>query len=141
MKFTATKARFLAGFWKPTKGDVVKGIITEEWDGQFGKTLSVLLVQKCTVEQKDRETEELSDYEAQPGDEIGVNVKAGLKGLEKYVAHEVTIKYLGKGPEQIGSRTLEVHKYDVDVSDKPVDLADVRKKVSPKGTSKSAAQA
>jgi hypothetical protein len=127
MKFTPTKARFLAGFWKANKGDVVRGVIREAWEGEYGMTLAVLLSQPVVVEQKNRETAELSDYEAQSGDEIGVNVKAGLRGLDKYVGHEVTIKYLGKSPQQIGSRTVETHQYDVDVSDKPVDLADVRK--------------
>lgn len=119
-KFSPVKGRFLSGYWRPEEGDVCKGVIVEVAEGQFGPYLIVRLSEPLVVGQRNRETREVEDYEAQKDDEVGVNVKAGLRGLEKYVGHGVVIRYLGMKPESFGSRTIDVHAYDVDVTDAPV---------------------
>lgn len=135
MKFEPTKSRFpknFAGFWKPKTGDVLKGHIIDEFDGEYGKSLLVTLTAPLIVEQLDRQTSEKSDYEAKAGEVVGVNVKAGLRGLDKYVGHTATIKYLGMVAE---GRTTQ-HQFDVDVSDKKVEIT--TKEVKAPAASKSA---
>lgn len=133
-KFQPTKSRFpqnFAGFWKPKEGDVVSGYISDEFDGEFSKTLLVTLDKPLTVEAKDRDSGALVEVTAKVGESVGINVKAGLRGLDKYVGHTCVIRYLGM--KQNG-RTSE-HVFDTDVSDTKVSAP------KPKEGSKSSARA
>ena len=117
MKFTPERKfpRGFAGFWKMNEGDVVEGVIRDVVDGDFGKSLIIALTKPLVVEQKDRTTGELKDYKAKAGEFVGLNIKANLKGLEKFVDHAVKIKYLGKTKLEGG---LTEHQFDTDVLDK-----------------------
>lgn len=140
MKFQPTKSRMMAGFWKPEPGDVLKGVIVESWESDYGPNLTVRLTAPCTLEHKNRETGAQEQIDAEEGDMAGVNVRPGLRGIEKYVGHEVTIRYVGKLPTEFGSRTIEMHTFDTDVSDKPVaaatDAPKAGAKKPPKGGAK-----
>ena len=125
MKFTPEKSRFpqtFVGFWRPKNGDVVRGVLIDAFDGEFGKTFMVELgkneygpANNVNVETRDRETKEKYERSAKSGDVIGINEKANLKGLDKFVGHALNIRCLGSSKNAQGGETFE---FDTDLGSK-----------------------
>lgn len=141
MKFTPEKSHFptnFSGFWKPKEGDVVRGVIRDAFDGEFGKTLIVEVCKneygpaiEVAVETRDRDTNEKITKTAKAGAAIGVNEKANLRGLDKFVGHAVNIRCLGK---VAGDNGMSTYEFDTDLGAK----LPTKEEKKPQAASKSA---
>jgi hypothetical protein len=150
MKFTAEASKFpktFVGFWKMQEGEIVRGILLDAFDSENDqpgfKSSKCFIIElgknefgphvDVTVETRDRDTHDKIDRTAKAGTAIGVNEKAGLRGLHKLVGHAVNIKCLGKKATDGGGSTYE---FDVDFGAKVPAKKDEKK--APQASTKSA---
>ena len=122
---------FIAGFWRPEKGDVLEGIIVERAEGPNSEYLVVRATKKVKVISRDRQTGEQIERTAAPGREVGLSYSAALRGIEAHAGRHLTLTYLGKKTEKGDRESITRHCYKIEISHKIHDVKLVPKSVEP----------
>lgn len=130
-KFTEDPSFQLKGFWKPdTKGQTVEGYILDSYESEFddGRTQRTLVVQLSAdtkVEKKDRDSGDKITVTAKAGTNIGVNMKAKMKGLDRRKNHWVKIVFLEEIQEKgDDGQPFRTKLYDIEFSETPIPVQD-----------------
>lgn len=109
---------FIAGFWRPEKGSSVVGVMVEKAETPNAEYFVLQVTKPIKVVSRDQRSGDEIERKAKEGEEIGISIHAGLRGLEETAGHEVTITCKGKEKFKLRDGTESSrYVFEVEVSD------------------------